>query len=136
MGEVVVKFEWKDAGRIQLSFDGKIAFPDLPTDPGVYRLVLTQGDMQFVYIGETDNLRKRAAGYRNAGPSQATNIRLNRDIRAFLASGGTANLIAAATVMINGEPAGIRFDHKSHRRLAESAAWVEAKWHGARVQNL
>lgn len=59
-----VEFEWTNAATIEFGPDGKLTFPNLPLDPGLYRLWLGGAGQSSVYIGETDNLRRRASHYR------------------------------------------------------------------------
>jgi hypothetical protein len=93
---VSVSFTWRDAGAVTLDGTGKPTFPPLPEAPGLYRLTLTGRDGQIrarVYIGETDNLRRRLAGnYRNPGPSQQTSQRVNALLRDQLSAGGAVAL--------------------------------------------
>jgi hypothetical protein len=59
-----------------------------------------------IYIGETDNLRRRLSGnYRNPGSGQQTSLRINALLREHLAAGGEVALAAAAaaTVWLDGE---------------------------------
>ena len=40
-----------------------------------------------IYIGESDNLRRRLAGnYRNPGPSRQTSLRINKELREHLSA--------------------------------------------------
>lgn len=50
----------------------------LPQRPCVYRWAVYERDiLRKVYIGETENLRKRVYQYFKPGPTQSTNLRLN-----------------------------------------------------------
>lgn len=137
---VCVEFDWTDAGGIRLDADGKLVFPHLPRSPGIYRLRLVRGTVESsVYVGETDDLKRRADHYRNPGSRQRTNIRLNGLIRQLLGDGGSAEVAIAqnATVAFNGESILQGLALKAHRRLLESAALVAAMAGGARrVENL
>lgn len=86
--QLSVDFEWTDAGQVILDSKHKLRFPPLPKAPGAYRLRLSGTGSVSVYIGETDNLYDRAMGYRNPGPSQQTNIRMNGRMTHHLEEGG------------------------------------------------
>jgi len=72
---VRVRLQWLDGGAVALDSGDKPAFTPLEDVPGLYRLILTEGaegQRAWIYIGETDNLRRRLAGnYRNPGPPRA-----------------------------------------------------------------
>jgi hypothetical protein len=137
--KVSVEFEWTRTAKIDLGPDGKLKFPNLPLDPGLYRLWLGGAEHSAVYIGETDNLRRRATHYRNPGPSQRTNIRLNERLRTHLAAGGRADMyvVITAKLEIDGNRIPLDLSQKAARRLVENAALVEAAVSGAdQVENL
>jgi hypothetical protein len=70
--QVSVSFEWAEVGRIGLDEQGKLGFPSLPREPGVYKLAITEADgSTATYIGEADELRRRFTHYRNPGPNTA-----------------------------------------------------------------
>jgi len=131
--EVTVRFTWSDTGLVTLDVGGKVAFPRLPETAGLYRFTLTGGHHESrprVYIGESDNLRRRANGYRNPGPSQLTNLRLNAVLRAHLAAGGVARLAVSSEAELIlpgvGHPLQLDLSRKAGRLLAESAGLVLA----------
>ncbi|MDQ3784073.1 MAG: hypothetical protein M3360_04230 [Actinomycetota bacterium] len=108
-------------------------------DPGLYRFWLGGAEHSAVYIGETDNLRRRAAHYPNPGPSQRTNIRLNERLRTHLAAGGRADMyvIITAELDIDGNRIFLDLSQKDGRRLVGNAALVEAAASEAdQVENL
>ena len=81
-GETVLacalRLQWLPIGTAQRDEEGKIKFPKLPARPGLYQFKIFRSDgSQAIYVGETDNLQRRFAHYRNPGPTQATNLRLN-----------------------------------------------------------
>lgn len=80
---------WREIGEVRIGTDGKLVMPDPGVQPGVYRFRLAGDDTASVYIGESDDLRRRFAHYRNPGPSQRTNVRMNERMRARLTGGGT-----------------------------------------------
>lgn len=120
---VCVSFDWRDAGAVTLG-PGGLAFPRLPDDAGVYRFRFSGHGQDGSYIGEASQLKRRAYHYTRPGPSQATNIRMNAEMREHLAAGGRieVSLITEATIEIDGAAAA-RFDldAASSRRLVENA---------------
>jgi hypothetical protein len=142
---VTVKATWREGGPITLDAQGGITFPELPWAPGAYRMTLTGAPGQGrprVYIGETDLLQRRMAHYRNPGPTQSTNIRMNAALRKHLASGGVASIafIADALARTAGEEAplvALDISRKAARRLIENAALVSAYLAGdADIENI
>lgn len=125
--DVRVSFQWYDAGVVAHDAGGKPAFSTLERTPGLYRMTLTHGSLTRpqVYIGETDNLRRRLAGnYRNPGPTQQTSLRVNALLRDHLLAGGTVHLAVAtsATARIGGIEQPLDLSRKASRLLAENAA--------------
>jgi hypothetical protein len=135
----VVWFDWDQVGAITLDANGKLAFPrPVPARPGVYRFTLAQGSERgrpLVYIGEADQLQRRLAHYRNPGPSQRTNIRINELLYTHLRYGSSAQLALATKVHV--QTAAGRMEQvldlsvKAARLLAENAALVQAQAEGA-----
>jgi hypothetical protein len=130
---VIVDFSWREAGALSL-IAGRIVFPSAPAAPGVYRFDL--GDR--VYIGETDQLKRRFQGYRAPGARQATNIRLNAALTSILSGGrpASAATITNAVVDVDGRRAQLDLTYKAARLLVESAALVAERLHGRAVENL
>jgi hypothetical protein len=112
---------WREIGEVRLGPDGKLEMPDPSVSPGVYRFRLAGDDAPSVYIGESDDLRRRFGHYRNPGPSQRTNVRMNERMRARLAAGGTVRVAvvteAALTVAECVEPLDLR--QRASRLLLE-----------------
>lgn len=129
---VRVAFQWSSAGVVMLDAGGRPAFPPLEGEPGLYRLLLTGGVAGLrprVYIGETDNLRRRlSTNYRSPGQSQQTSLRVNALLRSHLAAGGQVDLATAtaATVHLHDDEHPLDLQRKAARLLAESAALVLA----------
>lgn len=141
--EANVEFDWRDAGLIALDAKGAILFPRLPPAPGIYRMTLTGAPGQKrprVYVGESDDLRRRATHYRNPGPTQDTNIRLNGALKAQLAAGGSVRLaIVTSSQVRNGAARNSPLDlsRKASRLLVENAALVAAQLAGnVEIENL
>ncbi len=131
--EVCVTVQWRAGGRVRLDGAGKPAFAPLGKVPGLYRLTLTagaDGARARVYIGETDNLRRRlAVNYRSPGPRQLTSLRINALMLEHLAAGGVVDVAVAlaATVWLCGAEQPLDSTRKAGRSLAESAALVLAQ---------
>jgi hypothetical protein len=127
--DVHVVLQWADAGTVDLDAAGKLVFGTPDTVPGLYRMTLTGGRLtrRQVYIGETDNLRRRlSTNYRSPGPSQRTSLRINALLREHLAAGGSVALATAvrADLRLAGAAATLDLGRKAARLLAENAALV------------
>lgn len=129
-----VEATWSTHGTISLTKD-KLVFPVFPPVPGIYRFSLTpsRGPLT-VYVGETTNLNTRMSHYRNPGPTQLTNQRINARLKETVTNSGSVlvDAITAATV------SGRRLDLASRaaRRLVESLALVELGHVGRPLENL
>jgi hypothetical protein len=126
-------------GTVALGTEGKIEFPLLPGEPGIYQFRLLGLGESAVYIGETDNLRRRSANYRNPGSGQPTNIRLNERIRSHLQAGGKVELSVAteARLELDGAPSPLSLARKASRLLVENAVLANAAASGAdEIENL
>lgn len=128
---VSVSVQWLMAGHVQLDDGGKPAFPTLPRAPGLYRFRFSGGplDRARIYIGESDDLRRRGGNYRNPGPTQPTNIRVNALLREHLAQGGEVEVLVATSAEVNTAQGAARLDlsRKAARLLAENACLVAAQ---------
>lgn len=141
---VRVDAEWREAGLIALDAEGDVLFPLLPPMPGIYRVTLSGAPGQErgrIYIGETDDLRRRATNYRNPGPTQDTNIRLNAALKAQLTGGGTARLAVVTAARVQegdtGDAVVLDLSRKAPRLLVENAALVMAQLAGdVDIENL
>jgi hypothetical protein len=112
---VTVSFEWAEVGRVGRDAGGKLAFPSLPREPGVYKLAIIESNgVTTAYIGEADELRRRFAHYRNPGPTQPTNRRINALLKQLLADGGRASMAIAtsARLEIDGVPSALDLTKK------------------------
>ena len=132
--DVSVGFAWRDAAKVTLDIQEKLAFPPLPQIAGLYRLTLISRLGQHrprVYIGETDNLARRlAVNYRNPGPSQQTSLRVNAFLREHLDAGGVIRLAVTTVAMVQlagRDKQEVDLTRKAARLLAESAALVLAQ---------
>lgn len=131
--DVRVWLQWLDGGTVMLDASGKLAFGGLEATPGLYRMRLAgdvTGQRPRVYIGESDNLRRRLSGnYRTPGPRQQTSLRINALLREHLRADGAVELGVAttATMWLNGAEQALDLNRKAGRLLAESAALVLAQ---------
>jgi hypothetical protein len=109
--ELRLAMAWTPIGRVTAGADGPLVFPAAPASPGLYRFRVRAAGRDAVYIGETDNLARRFTHYRNPGPTQPTNLRLNAKFAEALTAGAE---IAVATIT---EDAWI--ERGGHRKAAQ-----------------
>ncbi|SEQ23831.1 hypothetical protein SAMN04488000_102271 [Lentzea albida] len=122
--DVRVRCVWRIAGEVGLS-DDKPVFPRLPRVAAIYRLTFAASTGRpRIYIGETDDLRRRVGNYRNPGPTQQTSQRLHHELVRHLSSGGTVSLSVAieAELETDGRRSALPLARKTARVLAEHAA--------------
>jgi hypothetical protein len=101
-----LRIKWVPIGRVTLDPTGKCKFPIPPDGPGLYRFRFRKIDgLEALYVGESDNLRRRFGNYRNPGPTQATSLRINKAIENHLKSDGEISVAIAF------ESAWIQWDH-------------------------
>jgi hypothetical protein len=91
---------WREIGQVRVGRDGKLVMPNPSVSPGIYRFRLAGADAPSVYIGESDDLRRRLGHYRNPGPSQRTNVRMNDLVRACLAAGGAVQVAVVTEALL------------------------------------
>jgi hypothetical protein len=132
--QVCVTFTWLDAGAVALDDAGRLTFPPVPGEPGLYRMTLHDHPdqrRQRIYIGQSDNLHRRHAHYRNPGPTQSTNIRVNARLHEHLDTGGLVSLAvttsAEITTQRNTAAEPLDLTVKAARLLAENAALVNTR---------
>ena len=138
MTDVCVRLRWQPLGLVTVEA-GKLVFPSPPAKPGVYRFALpARVDRARSYIGQTDGLPRRFAHYRNPGPSQRTNIRINALMTELLVEGGQVAVLVAVDgeLSIASKPIRLDFADKAHRLFAEGAALVSAGAEGVLLDNL
>ncbi|HEV7276572.1 MAG TPA: hypothetical protein VGN80_09820 [Devosiaceae bacterium] len=112
---IEIAFSWQPMGALSIDASGKLAFPDVPSAAGIYRFRVRSEQGQKCYFGEGDQLRRRFSHYRNPGPSQLTNIRLNELIVETIQVGGSVqvDVIAAETSMTITGQAAVSISHKN-----------------------
>jgi len=88
---VLKETEMTEVGRCSLTGDLlDFELSEAHEKKGVYLFVI---DDQVKYVGETKKgLKKRLYGYKNPGPSQLTNIRVNAELKKSLSGGKTAEI--------------------------------------------
>lgn len=124
---VSIGANWTSVGAVELGQDGKLSFPEVPPEAGVYRFRLYGGFGSRSYIGESIDLRRRFVSYRTPGSTQATNLRLNAAMIEHLRQGGEIGLdiITALGGMSDGASNRERsLTDKAVRLLLEQAAIV------------
>jgi hypothetical protein len=139
--DVRVAFSWHRAGQITLDASSAPVFPPLPKLPGLYRFDfgVDSAGTRMLYIGESEELRRRGSNYRNAkrdGGRNRTSRRIHKEIVAHLLAGGAIEFTITTEAHIDGDVAAdLRL--KSARRLAENAAVLFAQTSpGVRVLNI
>lgn len=134
--DVWIQIRWQAAGHVTVGPDGKLQFPRLPIEPGLYEFQFS-GSSQSVYVGESDNLRRRISHYRSPGPSQRTNIRLNDRILNHLATNSVTVATATTVTATWSGSAAEQLDltTKAARVLAESVWILHRQRRGFSLEN-
>jgi hypothetical protein len=119
---------WRSLGHASVAASGRLGLPAPPPGPGLYRFLLA-APTRSVYVGETEDLRRRFYQYCNPGPTQRTNQRMSARMLVAISAGGTVavEVCVAATIEVgsSSEPLDLRV--KSHRLMAEEAALEAAR---------
>lgn len=92
--ECRLRIVWVPLGRVVCDAAGRLAFPVAEALPAIYRFRIRRSDSEKRYIGQTENLARRFGHYRNPGPSQQTNIRLNAEFLKELDAGAEISVAA------------------------------------------
>ena len=129
---LIVLCNWERLGTITLDDEHRLAFPKTTTTSGAYTFAVDEKR----YIGEAVNLRQRFNGYRNPGPSQQTNLRMNPLLVDAAAQGVRIDIATTATAIIDGVEHALDLSRKSARLLVESAAITTALLNGDELLNL
>ena len=136
---VAIDVELRPAGTVVLGEGDKLEFPHLPSEPGIYQVRLVSSEKSAVYIGESDDLRRRMAHYRNPGPTQPTNLRINERIHTHIAAGDRVEVSMATEALLELECAAAPLDlaRRASRLLVENAVLVTASASGVdEIENL
>lgn len=123
--ECVTTMEWEPVGKVTLDTNNKPIFPPVKSDPAIYRFRIRFGNKTSLYIGETDNLKRRFGNYRNPGQTQQTSLRLHAFIRKALADGAEVSASAVmdkAWLSIKGQKTKADLSSKIIRCLFENMA--------------
>jgi hypothetical protein len=132
-GEITceLRLAWAALGSIRKDLEGKIQFPSVGSRCGIYRFLVHQSDGSgAVYVGEAENLQRRFAHYRNPGPSQPTNQRINALFAEVLSLGGNIDVEIVtdkAWIRTNGSEQVADLSRKDARRLFENFILVTQK---------
>jgi hypothetical protein len=121
----LLRLQWKSAGTLTQDKDGRIRFPKLSAAPGLYQFKIFRSDgTRAVYVGETSDIQRRFAHYRNPGPTQQTNIRLNAMFTELLLQGAKIEIEivtdGAWTIWNSGNEVKADLSKKAVRRLFEN----------------
>ena len=133
-----LRYQWTEIGEVALDGQSRLVFPRAPTEPGIYRFRLMEDGKRFVYIGETDNLPRRFQHYRTPGPTQATNIRLNKIFVEALKKAvpiGVDVIISTAWIETEHGEEQADLSAKPERMLFEHAAIVQSRAEDVHILN-
>jgi hypothetical protein len=135
-----VAMSWLPIGRIVIA-RGRLCFPNAPASPGLYRFHVREPmeTQSAIYIGESENLSRRFSLYASSGPTQQTNLRLNKEFRESLAMGkeiAVAIVTEGAWLEPGGNEMTADFSIKVVRCVFENAAIVTESVNGFRSLNL
>jgi hypothetical protein len=133
MGEahkVELSYAWRVAGAVTLA-SGRLKMPVLGVRPGIYRFEVSAcgGSEVGTYIGESDNLERRMGNYRNPGPTQPTNLRLNQLLKEALEDGGSVVVSVVLEAIFDGGK--LDLAARPARLLVENAALLAESAAGA-----
>lgn len=133
-----VSFSWAPLGVVIVDRLGGLVFPPVGEVPGLYAFLISAGDQEEVYIGESDNLKRRFSGYRTPGSGQVTNLRINAILKSG-ADGDTSVSVAVLTepteVHLGDGRRPMDFSIKSTRVFLEHAALTAYQGTGIKLLN-
>jgi hypothetical protein len=135
---VVVEFDWEEFGQVGLLPTGRLAIPIVPAKPGIYRFRVMGDAGTEVYIGETDNLRRRMQGNYASTHTGATNVRVRELLLTHLRGRGIVSLavVRAASFEVDGHLMSADLSDRSARLLVENAALAIARLDSETIHNL
>ena len=127
--EVSIRATWERWGPVQLDDSGRLLFPDVPDEAGVYRLWLHDKRRTVgLYIGEGQSLRRRLRNYRSPGAGQKTSLRISALLIEHLRDGEIAiDAATRAELLQAGRWVDADLTRKSDRVLVEHAELVRAR---------
>ena len=121
--------QWVRVGQV-VSDGAGWAFPDAPRIPAVYRWLFSDGHK--AYIGECENLWGRISQYKNPGPSQKTNQRIDAKI---LAAIDHSEPVQLETLAVQTHSDALDLTDAFLRRALENLAVIWARHGGMIVLN-
>ena len=136
--ELGLRYQWTEIGEVTLDGNSRLVFPGIPAEPGIYRFRFTKDGKRSVYIGETDNLPRRFQHYRTPGPTQSTNIRLNKLFVDALQKGLSIDVaVIVKTAWIETVQGNEQADlsAKPERMLFEHAAIIQSRAENVHILN-
>ena len=130
-----IVYAWLAVGEVTLA-GGRLVLPALGPVPGIYRFELRgpSGDVEGYYVGESDNLFSRMNGYRNPGPLQSTNERMNARMQTILESGGS--VVVSVVLEATCEGTALSLGYKPGRLIVENVELIRLRLSGATIENL
>jgi hypothetical protein len=134
--ECRIGFHWQPLGTVFVEADGRLVFPNAPAVPAIYRFRIRHNGTEARYIGETENLARRFGHYRNPGPTQQTNRRINARFLEVLGAGadiGVSTVSAAWTDRGNGHEVADLSSRAVRRMIENAAIWAGS---GADIETL
>lgn len=136
--EIVLKFEWRALGSVDLDAGGRLRFPHCEDGPGLYRIRMTGSVRPLVYFGQSQSLNGRFGNYRAGSRGQPTSHRIHGLLKAALASGGRVDVdvaTAGVTLEMGGVSVAVDLSHKASRCMVENAAIVVAGGEDIEIAN-
>lgn len=128
---VVLEWQWSEPQSVGIGANEKLSFPALEDRPGVYRILVLDGNRS--YIGQTVSLRKRFRNYRNPGSDpDHTNRRVHDAIRRALKARQSVivQVVCGAQVALSTrtrDSREVNLRHKWQRVMIEQAAESSAR---------
>lgn len=124
-------------GSTQVDHKGRLKFPAAQIHATIYKLEINTIDDKFIYIGETENNKRRFQHYRTPGATQSTNIRLNQIMLETLSDGGVVNIYIMEDMKLQKSHLNeVQIEDKNKRQLFERAAIEASKTSRAVSLNL
>ncbi|WP_165970273.1 hypothetical protein [Actinomadura sp. 6K520] len=136
-----VRLSWRPLGDVKINDEGSLIFPSMHSllnKGGIYRItgrrpIDSKGTHDrparwWFYIGQTGNIQARMYKYRNPGPDQKTNIRINNALRFELERGTEVYLHVSfdMELRVGRQWMDLDTDSTTQRTLAETAALYQA----------
>ena len=116
-----LSLQWHPKGPLLIDSNARVTFPKVAAAAGLYRFSARYPDGRCAnYIGESENLHRRFGNYRNPGPSQPTNLRINAWLKNLLDEDGEVFVTTAEQAWLDGKLADL--SRKATRRMFEQMA--------------